>query len=166
MSPLKLKDQSIVSRIGDILMLPLMYLLQMNISEVPQQTHYWNNTKMSSENIADFEADYMVTATGVEGAVKRWFGPLPIFHMPIIGGWSEFIVIDTVNQIDEWYVGWLLFDTIGISQISIKEKVRVLVGPRPVQFFGVDKNGGQIPIKISGRGKIGKAGDYSKIPLL
>ena len=166
MSPLKLKDQSIVSRIGDILMLPLMYLLQMNISEVPQQTHYWNNTKMSSENIADFEADYMVTATGVEGAVKRWFGPLPIFHMPIIGGWSEFIVIESMEQKSEWYIGWLPFDTIGISQIPLTDKVRVLLGPRPVQFFGVDAHGRQIPIKISGKGTVGKAGDYSKIPLL
>jgi len=147
-------------------MVPLMYLLQMNFTEVPQRTHRWNNTKLPASAISHFDASEIVTVTGDADAKRRWWGILPIFHMPILGGWDEFVVLKPVQENIFWHVGWLPIDTIGVSQIPLKGNVRVLVGPRQVQFFGVDQHGSQIPIEVVARGVIGKAGSYGHTVLL
>lgn len=152
--------------VGDWCMLPVMYLLQMKFDEVPQQTHRWNNTKLPAMAIRDFDASDFVTVQGDTTARRRWLGPIPLFHMPIFGGWDEFVVLAPKVAQAEWYVGWLPFDTIGVSQIPLNDRVRVLVGPRPVQFFGVDAHGYQIPLEIVGTGTVRNAGAFKKVPLL
>jgi len=166
MKKIAIHRQGWVSFIGDCVMLPVMYFLQGTLREVPQRTHRWNNTKMHAREIAHFSADHMVTAAGDEDARRRWFGIIPLFHMPIFGGWSEYVVIAPVEEVGEWFVGWLPFDTIGISNIPLTGPVRLLVGPRQVQFFGLDADGNQLPVHIIGSGVIGQTGEYRKYPLL
>lgn len=147
-------------------MLPIMYILQCTVYEVPQRTHRWNNTKLPASAIRDFDASDMVTVLGDSDAKRRWLGPLPLFHMPILGGWDDFVVVEPKVVQSVWYIGWLPFDTIGVTQIALDGPVRVLVGPRQVQFFGVDALGYQIPIHVVGKGSVGTAKEYSKVPLL
>jgi len=158
--------QSLLSKIGDYLMLPLMYLLQGNVREVPQQTHFWNNKKYHAKDLTFLSSVMMVTVKNDEETTRRYLGILPIFHMPIIGGWKKFVVLAPKVQQDVWYVGWVAGDIIGISKIKLDDKVRVLRGPSIVQFFGINEHGQQIAIDLVGGGKIGGAGEHSRVPLL
>lgn len=158
--------QSLLSKIGDYLMLPVMYLLQGNVREVPQQTHFWNNKKYHAKNLTFLSSEMIVTVKNDEDATQRYLGIIPIFHMPIIGGWKKFVVLAPRTQQDIWYIGWVAGDVIGISQIKLDDKVRVLRGPSIVQFFGINEHGQQIAIDLISEGKIGDAGKYSQVPLL
>ncbi len=146
--------------------MPLMYLLQGNISESPQRTHRWNNLHLKNMQITDLHADKIEIVPGVPHAHKRWLGPIPLFHMPIFGGWKKFVVLQPKQEITEWYVGWIAFDVLGVSKVPLSGPVRLGIGPRQAQFFGVTPAGEQIDIDVVGEGFIGLAGDFSKIPLL
>ena len=163
---MRIVRQGVVGKMADIFMLPIMYLLQGNIREVPQRTHRWNNQHMNNNSVRDLQSEMIVFADGQPTAHRRWLGPIPLFHMPIFGGWKKFIVIEPTQEIEEWFVGWVAFDALGLSKIPLTGPVRLGVGPRQAEFFGLAADGVQIPLRIVGEGVIGKAGHFSHIPLL
>ena len=165
---MKIKPQGLFSRYGDRAMLPLMYLLQGTLREVPQLTHRWNNIKFPLSELSNLQSDLMVAVTGDPQAVRRWWGPLPIFHVPLLGGWSKFVVIEPKTPIvGIWYIGWIAGDTVaGVSQIPLFNQVRLLIGSGPAQFFGLTANGEQIELQVVGHGRIGQSGKFAKVPLL
>lgn len=162
----KFKKQGLIGRIADYLMLPVMYILQGNFSEVPQRTHRWNNLHLESHDIDGFDSSMIETVSGNASANRRWFGPIPLFHMPILGGWKEFVVLKPRHEKGDWFVGWLVEDAFGLSKIPIRGKVRLGIGPKQAQYFAIDREGKQIDIDIVGKGVIGDAGEFSKTPLL
>jgi hypothetical protein len=163
---IQLRKQGLVGRTVDYLMVPIMYLLQGNFHEVPQRTHRWNNQHLKSEDVTDFDADMTLSVEGDATALGRWFGPIPLFHMMIFGGWKKFVVIKPTVPQSEWFVGWVVSDAFGVSQIPIRDAVRLGLGPEPAQYFAVDQEGRQIDIDIVGYGEIGVAGEFSRVPLL
>ena len=160
------REQSLLSKIGDWLMLPLMYLLQGTLREIPQRTHRWNNTKHKAADMTFLRGEMMVNESADMDAKQRWIGPLPLFHMPIIGGWNEFVVLEPIVKQDIWFVGWVAGDAIGISQIQLQDKVRVLRGQSTVQFFGINEHGEQIHLQKVGDGIVGNSKQFGSIPLL
>ena len=163
------KEQSTISRLADYLMMPLMYMLQGTLKEVPQRTHRWNNFKVRSNSdrfkiLRDF---YFIAFVGDKNATKRWFGIIPIFHMPIFGGWKRFVVLEPANHTEPWFVGWAANqEVIGISQIPIYGRVRVTIGPEEVSFFAMNSKHEPLLLKQVGKGFIGKAGEFSSVPIL
>jgi hypothetical protein len=163
---IQIQKQSFLSKLADTLMIPIMYILQGNLRESPQQTHFWNNSKLSTDDIKDFTSTSVVTEVGDPKAFPRWFGPIPIFHMPIFGGWKTFTVLEPVRKdVGLWYVGWVASDVAGLSQIPLKSSVRLLTSPGSAHFFGIDTDGEHIELRIVGHGRIGKAGMFSQVPL-
>lgn len=158
--------QGLASRIADYLMMPLMYFLQGTLREVPQRTHRWNNQKFKNNELSFLTSEKMFTVAGDSSAFRRWWGPLPIFHIPLLGGWSKFVVLET-TQDEPWFIGWLTGDTLGVSKIPLRGPVRVLVGSGPAQFFALRLiDGVQLELKSGGHGRVGNAGEFGKIPLL
>ncbi len=155
-----------LQKLGDMMMLPLMYFLQLNLFETPQRTHFWNNTKFPIESLHWLDGDRLVSVPADETAVRRWLGYIPIFHMPIFGGWKRYVVIAPVIPCDEWFVGWIAGDTAGISNITLHTSVRLLQGSGPAQFFGADSEGQQIALRIVGYGQVGVRSEFSALPLL
>lgn len=166
MSFFKPKPQGSIGRMADYAMLPIMYVLQGNFRESPQRTHRWNNLHLSNRDIDHLSADKIETVAADKESTSWWIGPIPHFHMPIFGGWNKFVIIEPKVPQKIWFVGWVLSDTCGISKIPLTSKVRLGIGPLPLQFFGVDFEGRQIDIDIVGYGMIGKAGEFAKVPLL
>lgn len=164
---LQLKPQGTLGWLADMLMLPIMYLLQGTFKEVPQRTHRWNNHKLDEYEMSRLDFSKMLSFQGVPSARKRWLGLLPLFHMPIFGGWKKFVVLAPVNCNTSWYVGWVPSDDrVGVSIVPQTGWVRVTLGPDPVRFFGLSKNGLQIELVSLGEGHIGQAGIHAKVPLL
>lgn len=143
---------------------PIMYVLSGTTRESPQRTHCWNNLKLSQRAVKHLLQFIMVYNTEVT-ATKRWFGWFPIFHMPIIGGWRVYVVIEPLVQGVTWHVGWVTADSIGVSRISVQGPLRVLIGDGDVYHFGLDAQGRQIPIHMIGRGRIGGDGPFAQLPL-
>lgn len=160
----EIKKQTFLGRTADYLMLPVMYLLQGVFNESPQRTHRWNNMHLKNVDINTLESDKIIFFDGDVSAQRRWLGPIPLFHMPVFGGWKKFGVIKPVKEIEEWFIGWVAFDALGVSQIPLKNKVRIGLGPRQAEYFGLDTQGRQISIEIVGEGYIGKAGLFARVP--
>ncbi|MEK7638918.1 MAG: hypothetical protein AAB388_02020 [Patescibacteria group bacterium] len=165
--PIVFKKQGALGWLADMCMVPLMYLLQGTWKEAPQRTHRWNNQKLSAETCQILDNRLLLSFSGEETAKVRWVGFLPRFHMPVWGGWRTFVVLAPVNYTADWHVGWIPHDVrAGVSKVAVTGPVRVTIGPGPVKFFGLDKDGAQIELVHQGSGQIGKAGITSRrVPL-
>jgi hypothetical protein len=135
--------------------------------EEPQQTHYWNNLKFSVVP-PEIRRDAIQVA-GDPTASSRWkWGFVPLFHLPIIGGWRNYVVLDPVSQYRYgWHPGWITGDACGCSRVLIDGPVRLLRGPEDATFFGVTAQHGEpLSLRIIGYGRIGDGGPYCQMPLL
>lgn len=166
MTRIPFKKQGHLGRIADMLMVPVMYLLQGNFRETPQRTHRWNNHHLRNLEVDHLDADNILFVDGDPGANERWFGPIPLFHMPVFGGWKKFVVVEPVHQVDEWFIGWVAFDALGVSRIPLQGPVRLGIGPRQAEFFALDSQGKQIELSKVAVGHIGSAGEYSDVLFL
>ncbi len=163
MIQIRVKKESRISKLVDLIMMPFMYLISGTL-ESPQKTHFWNNKKLNRENIESLDQEKMVQSEGIADAVKKG---IVLFHIPIFGGWKDYIVLEPEEKNIPWHVGWITKDYAGITQIIITGPVRMLLGRDDVSFFGIrtDTNT-QIHIRKIGEGKIGDGGIYKKVPLL
>lgn len=166
MTKIQIKPQGKIGKVADALMKPLMYLLQGTFAEEPQRTHRWNNYYLRNLAVDHLEADKIEIVPGDTDARKRWLGPIPLFHVPLLGGWRKFVVLQPCDYVGIWYIGWVAYDAQGISKIQLSGPVRLGIGPRQAQFFGLDEDGKQIDIEVIGYGEIGRAGKYARVPLL
>lgn len=151
------------AKLGDFLMIPLMYLLSGTFKERPQRTHHWNCIGLKQSNVDHLNPIEMFFCDGVKASPRRIF----FFHMPIFGGWKKYVVLRP-KEMENWHIGWITDDKkiIGVSKIILSGSVRMLVGNKNVQFFGVNELGEQIEINKIGEGTIGDNGPHSQRPLL
>lgn len=163
---ISVRTESKLQTIADNLMLPVMYILQWNTFEAPQRTHFWNNTKLPIESMSGLDSQAMVSVEADTTARRRWLGYIPLFHMPIFGGWKKYAVIAPRVPQDTWFVGWLAGDTAGVSHIQLDGPVRLLLGSGPAHFFGSNEHGEQIALQMIGQGSVGVRSEFSRLPLL
>lgn len=152
-------------RAADVGLQPLMRLVAGTWQEAPQQTHWWNNHSLTTSDVSDLEQDKCVHCDHAPGSSERYVWGLPVFHIPILGGWRDYVVLDSQVPM-RWHVGWRTPDRIGVSQICVAGPVRMLLGQHPVTFFGCNSHGHQIAITQLGSGRIGEGGAYAQTPLL
>ena len=169
---LKIKPQGLVGWLADMLMIPFMYILQGTLAESPQQTHRWNNVKIWDwrRRHTILQKFFFIAFHGDAKARKSLlFGFIPLFHMPVFGGWRTFVVLEPVCYDGVWFVGWHPADgsdLIGISRVPLYGQVRLTIGPDEVSFFAINVDGNPIELRQVGKGKIGQAGTFAKVPLL
>ncbi len=156
------------AKIADTLMWPIMYVLYM-FEPAPQRTHFWNNQKLLAGEASFLREGGMLYYEGIPTAAARFnWRIIPIFHMPIFGGWRDYVVLEPRAKLrrETWHIGWIAADgCTGVSQIPLDGPVRVLLGRDPVRFFGLAEDGSQISIKEIGRGRIGDHGPFRNVPL-
>ena len=149
------------ARLADICMIPIMWLLSGAPFERPQRTHFWNNCKLNPQRFMELSHEMtMFVTNGDEDAIPQgWFR----FHLPLIGGWRKYIVIEPkAANTDTWRIGWCVANDndipvlLGISQINLRGPVRVLRGKNKACFFGISEEGRQIPLSSIRVGVIGK----------
>ncbi|HCC05094.1 TPA: hypothetical protein DEP58_02190 [Patescibacteria group bacterium] len=160
------KPQGWFGRMADAVMVPCMYLVSGTFHEAPQRTHVWNYRKMTQEEVMRPFSRKMVKVEGIKGEYEPDDVLFPFLHVPILFGWRNYVVLKPQAMSKTWFIGWVCEDdTGGISKIPLRGKVRMLIGPHEVEFFGIE-NGRQIKLLECGRGKIGNGGAYCKVPLL
>lgn len=133
--------------------------------EAPQQTHRWNNQRLTANDIADLDLAACTHGTAQPEATKCFVCGFPIFHVPILGDWRDYVILTPKEPID-WHVGWYAIDSIGISRIHLTGAVRLLRGSQSATFFGCNIHGEQVPLQQLGHGRIGNQDSYAHTPLL
>lgn len=154
-----------VAQAADKTLRPLMHILmELNGTpgESPNETHRWNNVKFRPYQALHLKPDLM-TAVINDPAAWRLNGLFR--HLPIIG-WQKYVVIEPICHSEiEWYVGWLSKDLTGASRLKQRGPVKLLLGPDPVNFFGLDLSGQQIPVRAVHTGRLGYNTHHAHIPL-
>ena len=165
--PIKVSPMGVWATLGDILMTPVMYLVSGTFQETPQRTHAWNVETFcpSSERIP---AQFLLPVLGKENVSQRFVAGFPLFHIPILGGWRDYVVLQPKESKSGWYVGWITEEkTIQVSKIPLSGRVRLLQGSQETLFFGVDKETGDlILLECIGSGRIGEGGEHAHDILL
>lgn len=153
--------------LADMAMVPLMYFLSGTWKEAPQETHFWNCTHLKRVEVNHLDPGKMVYHGGNPSTSRRTHFGIPIAHMPLFGGWRDYIVLEPSEYGRDWHIGWICEDNvIGVSRIPLLGAVRMLIGPGGVFFFGVTmEDGTQIPIREAGDGQIGDGGEWANIKL-
>ncbi|MFZ3301804.1 MAG: hypothetical protein WA152_03775 [Microgenomates group bacterium] len=133
----------------DLFLRPLMYLLQGNFSEIPQETHPWHVKRFTwKEKGVLIEGNDRESRFGQSGLPKR-FG---LFHMPILGGLKKYVILENKNYINYWNVGW----NDQIQKLKIYDnRIKLLVGKEDFDAFGLSDNKTEVNLKIIDFGKIG-----------
>ena len=160
-----------LARLADMLMRPIMYLVSGTFKEKPQETHAWHVQVLNAEqkDRLDRSGDgMMVNCEGVK-AIKRnnhWWSFW--FHIPIFGGWNQYVVLSVPECTGKWHIGWDTPDQTAISRLQLGSagSVRMLLGPGRVSFFALSDHGFQIHLYEDGRGQVGDGSPNGKIRLM
>lgn len=160
----QIQPLNILERIADMVMLPVMYLVSGVFREIPQRTHKWNRRHLSSHEVNHLDIHMMITVEGVSSDLPSSDGVR--FHMPIIGGWKDYVVLTPPHPEYGWYVGWCNEKDAGVSRILLKEPVRLLIGPYDTSFFAISVEGKQLSVSKIGNGSIGDHSVFAQKYLL
>lgn len=171
---MKPKPLAFCWRVIDFIMFPLMKLISLAPFERPQESHAWHAQKIGEDDIQTLDINKCVQIQGDEiSSIKDGSGPL--FHIPLIGGWKNYFVLEVEDKNVPWYVGWVVRDTVSqkvlrseIHKMPLNDdSVRLLVGTREriTTFFGVNADGKQLSVKNIGFGKMGDGSIYGKVRL-
>ncbi len=143
---------------------PAMCLCMGWLNERPQETHYWNNRLLTQAERARLDLTRTIFDAG--DYRTRWGDRIraqvsripPLFHIWVLGGWNQYLVVCPKNPTEEWYIGWMtpFRSWGGVSLIPIVDRsVRVLLGPTWMGFAAFTRNGEQIPLEVLGKGRLG-----------
>ncbi len=136
--------------------------------EATQRTHRWNNHHLNEKRVVHLKTAWMVTHPGDQNARKLPRVPVlagALAHVTKYGGWKRYIVVAPDTSHD-WYIGWRWSGGAGVSRVRTKGPVRVLVGPGPTEWFGIEADTNvQIPLTQIGEGHIGDNGEFAQVPL-
>src|SRR5438477_6535332 len=89
----------------DRALVPLMFVVGGCQRTSVQETHRWHCEKIAVDDVA---LDRAVIVDGDDPSPylnQLW--PLPLFHIPVFGGWRKYVVLEARNEVEGWYVGWI-----------------------------------------------------------
>lgn len=139
-------DLNIIFRLFDFVLWLFMWVLG-GFNFPVQETHMWHVKKYNWKN----QKGLIVKKT--DGKAK--FGheaPLGLFHMPIFGGLTKYVVIEANGFKKYWNVGWEGF----IHKLPIKQnRIALLVGKYGFIAYGLGDNGKILKLKVVGYGNLG-----------
>ena len=128
-----------------------------------QESHQWHCQPIRPEEI---DESLCVSVEGDDrSSCKNKLFPLPRFHMPIFGGWKNYVILEVEPNNSAWHVGWIFLQyPRGFSprhsvhkKKIIENRIRVLKLPNGhhTMFFAISDSGTQLSIKIVGEGVLG-----------
>lgn len=143
---MKIRKINIVFRSIDFLLWPFMWILGGLVFPV-QETHAWHVSKY------DWKRNKGLVIK--ERDKKARFGhqsPLGLFHVPIFGGLTKYVVIEAAGYDKYWNIGW----ENNIHLLPIKQnRVAMLVGKNGFVSYGLGDNNKVLKLKIVGFGELG-----------
>lgn len=140
-------------------MTPIMWAFAGFKLEFPQETHRWHMENISCDKVR------IKSEVEVMGNDKSRVGTrAPFIHMPLLGGWRNYVVLKAEGFSDYWFVGWKKKFLDGRKAVCQIQKLRIHsphikllkgIPDSKKYFFGLDKNGNFIEVKKVGEGVLG-----------
>jgi hypothetical protein len=162
---LRVDELSRPTAIADCIMRPLMLMLGGFRRDSIQETHFWHNQPIDQSQI-DKALSVVIAGDDDRATVttNRVF-PLPMFHVPILGGWRNYAVLEVQSDVPYWHVGWVhiactpgsrLLCTVQRLRIADRQ-IRVLTQSLGfvTEYFAVGPTGEQLPLSVIDRGVLG-----------
>jgi hypothetical protein len=162
---IKVRELPRSASIADQIMWPLMFVLGGMKRDSIQETHFWHNQPIAKSDI-DPLLSVVVVGDDERTRVKtnRVF-PLPMFHMPILGGWRNYVVLHVQSDVSYWHIGWIhrasppgsrLLETVHRLRI-LDRRVKVLTQSVGfiTEYFAIGPQGEQLPLRIVDHGVLG-----------
>lgn len=167
---MKIKKVPLCFRFLDYLLFPFMWIICGFNFELPQETHRWH--MMNFPNI-DVPKNKSVVIKGDDNSKYSAKG-FPFFHMPIFGGWKNYVILEAKDFGKFWNVGWVVRfndhsrqDRYQVQASRIYgSNIKLLKGINDSDkiFFAIGKNGGFADIKLIDEGRLGN-GKYRSVRL-
>lgn len=169
----KLRVEQVPSyfRLLDYLMIPIMWILSGFKNDSPQETHHWHMQEIDPNLVPDKVG---IAVMGDDKSKFKGRSPIGLNHMPIFGGWTNYVILQANGIAGHWHVGWKVKflakgkkDICEIHKLKIyDDKIKVFKGINDSKkiFFGLDEAGKFIPLKIVGKGTLGD-GKFNKVRL-
>lgn len=139
-------------KVLDITMAPFMWIIGGFKNQSLQETHRWHTQEINPNEI-DKSLGVKVVGTEDTKILGHFLG---VFHMPIFGGWKNYIIFNA-NTEEIWHIGWLCYgkseseyEFCQIQRLKLKNPlVKVLSGPKDqiTYFFALNEKGNQIKLE-------------------
>lgn len=159
------KPMPALFRLLDLLLVPVMRALGVG-SELPQETHRWHCQAITANDLVDETLALTIDGDDPSPRSNKIF-PLPLFHMPVFGGWTRYVVVEVLSDISVWHIGWVHTECppgfklrSAIQRLPIRtRKIRMLKLPHGnrMKLFALAPDGTQLACRASGEGFLGDA---------
>lgn len=160
---MQIPEPNWITNLLDLFLKPVMFLL--NGFKFPlQETHFWHPVLLGG--IKANKINYLQ----VEGRDMARFGHRStrwgLFHMPILGGLTQYALVEADVVNGHWHVGWNQHGLPHVHRLQIKNKrLKLLTGNEGIMVFGINDKGNILNLNIVEYGKIGD-GKHKGIRLL
>lgn len=135
-----------IFRVFDWLSSPFMWILGGFIFPI-QETHAWHVKRWNWKN-----TDGLIIKKFDNNAKFGHSSPLGLFHMPLFGGLTKYVVIEANGFNKYWNVGW----EEGINLLRITEKrIILLTGKKGFIAYGLGDGRRNLKLKVVGYGTLG-----------
>jgi len=155
---MKIKPYRWYFRLPDLFLAPIMWAFSGFAFELPQESHKWHNKILSPEEVSILDVSRMLLVDGTDSS--RWtHGSYGMLHLPLLGGWRDYIILEVEGDPKYWHVGWLSGLNSGMVQrLPIYGKrIKMFRGLKGdgVRFFAIDNLGNQILLRKVDEGRLG-----------
>ena len=151
---MKILELSPLFKFCDLCLMPFMHLLN-GFKKPIQETHTWHAYDVDKEFLVNNKGKFV---KGLDSESKfDHHSSLGLYHMPILGGLTKYVVIEVGDFKDHWHVAWKGGDKGQIHRLKIYDnKLKLLTGRTGGYFvFALNDKAEFLDIKIIDYGKIG-----------
>lgn len=135
-----------IFRMLDVLLFPFMYVFG-GFKFPIQETHMWHVKRWDWK-----DTDGLVIKEFDKKAKFGHTSSFGLFHMPLFGGLTKYVVIEASGFNKYWNVGW----EEGINLLRIKEnRIMLLTGKNGFIAYGLGDGNKNLKLKIVGYGILG-----------
>src|SRR5215212_9610797 len=93
------------ARAADLLLRPVMWAVGGFRRDSVQETHRWHCAAVDP-NAIDLRLVVAVEGDDESRRLNRPWAP-PLFHVPVLGGWRNFVTLEVGEPLQRWHIGWI-----------------------------------------------------------
>lgn len=164
---MKIKETQFYFKIVDFLLTPIMFIIGGFKKENIQHHHGYHAVNFYGELDKYKVVELLADSPSKYGSSGGFLVHKGLFHMPIFGGWKNYVVLENMDFKDYWFIGWKTGGYFQYSTLSLKQPyVRLLKGRKGSKsyFFGLNSKGQQVKLGVVAHGVLGDK-KYPHIPL-
>lgn len=121
---MNIKQIPFIYRVLDILLFPLMFLIAgFNKNDV-QHTHGYHGMDFSNVILPKVGVVKTVgTDTSKHKNIGHFYSHWGFFHIPFLGGWKNYVVLENTDFDKFWFIGWKTEDFVQVNRLPLNRNM-------------------------------------------